>query len=146
MAGQQHRDTYIQPGVHECVSFCLKVRLTAVGEVLQLGLQLSANTPHLLHMLPETSQLPLNLPDLHSVCVCIMQHIKSVVPEATVVILWTHPGDAPLQVVFAHVGSLIADGLLCSLHRAAQVAAAALELLQQLQQDVALLLPARART
>lgn len=56
--------------------------------------------------------------------------------------LRTHLGYTSLQVVLAHVGGLIADGLLCSLHGVAQVAAAALELFQQLHQDAALLLPA----
>lgn len=60
-------------------------------------------------------------------------------------ILWTNLGHASLQVVLAHVGSLIADGLLCSLHGVAQVTAAALELLQNLQQDAELLLPTRER-
>lgn len=59
------------------------------------------------------------------------------------VILWTDLGYNPLQVVFAHVGGLVADGLLRSLHGAAQVATAALELLQLLHQVAALLLPAR---
>lgn len=69
-----------------------------------------------------------------------------VVTAVSSVILWTNLGYAPLQVVLAHVGSLITDRLLCSLHRVAQVTAAALELLQQLQQDAGLLLPARGRT
>ena len=57
--------------------------------------------------------------------------------------VWTNLGNTSLQVVLAHVGSLITDCLLCSLHGVTQVAAAALELLQQIQQGVALLLPAR---
>lgn len=52
-------------------------------------------------------------------------------------------GYTPLEVVLAHVGGLIPDGLLRSLHRVAQLRATALELLQELHQDAALLLPAR---
>lgn len=73
------------------------------------------------------------------------QHTK-VVTAVSFVILWTNLGYAPLQVVLSHVGSLISDRLPGSLHGVAQVTAAALELLQQLQQDAALLLPARGRT
>lgn len=61
------------------------------------------------------------------------------------VILRTNLGYTSLQVVLAHVGSLLADRLLCTLHGAAQVITAALELLQKLQQDAALLLPDRGR-
>ncbi len=61
-------------------------------------------------------------------------------------VLWTDLGDASLQVVLAHVRGMITDGLLCSLQDAAQVTAAALELLQKLQQLTALLLPARRKT
>lgn len=66
--------------------------------------------------------------------------------DRTIVILWTNLGDASLQVVLAHVRGLITDGLLGSLHGGTQVATAALELLQKVQQDVALLLPAGGRT
>lgn len=59
--------------------------------------------------------------------------------------LRTDPGDSSLQVVLAQVGSLVADGLFRFLHRAAHLTAAAVERLQKLQQDAALLLTARGR-
>lgn len=58
-------DTYVQPVVHERVGLCFKGRLTAVWELLQLGLQLSANSPHLLYTLLQSTQLLLNISDLH---------------------------------------------------------------------------------
>lgn len=60
-------------------------------------------------------------------------------------IVWTNLSYTSVQVVLAHVGSLITNRPLCPLHGVAQVTAAALELLQKLQQVAALLLPARER-
>lgn len=58
----------------------------------------------------------------------------------------THRGNVSLQVFLAQVGRLITDGLLSFLHGAAQLTAAGLEFLQELQQDAALLLPVREGT
>lgn len=58
---------------------------------------------------------------------------------------YTYLCHTPLQVVFPHVGCLIADCLLCFLDGAAQETPAGLELLQKLQQCAVLLPSARVR-
>lgn len=55
---------HIEPVVHEGVGLRLEGSLTAVGEVLQLGLELPADAPHLFHVLSKIGQLFLNVADL----------------------------------------------------------------------------------
>lgn len=55
---------YIQPLVHQSISLGLKWSLITVRDLLQMGLQLSAHPPDILHACPQATQILLYTLDL----------------------------------------------------------------------------------